>query len=90
MTQEDEKYFENLIDMFSSEGWKAFVAEIQKGQTTTANELAFKSDATSSDLHYMRGRVQAYTQILNFETGIRNTFDQLKAEERKEAEDADI
>lgn len=90
MKKEDQEYFDAMFDMFSSDGWKAFVGEIQKGTTAIANDLAFKAEATSSDLHFLRGKIQAFASVTGFPNAIENQYEAVKAEERKEAEDADL
>ena len=90
MKKEDQEYFDAMFDMFNSDGYKAFIQEIQKGVSGTANELAFKGEATSSDLHFMRGKISAFSAVTGFQNMIENQYEQLKAEERKESEDADL
>ena len=90
MKKEDQEYFDAMFDLFGSDGWKAFVQQINKGAAAVANELAFKADVVSSDLHFMRGKIQAFASVTGFQNALENQYEQLKAEERREAEDADI
>lgn len=71
MSPEDEKYYENYLDVFLTEGWKQFIQE--------AKDLvdSFKIDEIKNeqDLFFVKGQINTLMNVINFETGIRNALD---------------
>lgn len=71
MSPEDEKYYENYLDVFLTDGWKQFIQE--------AKDLvdSFKIDEIKNeqDLFFVKGQINTLMNVINFETGIRNALD---------------
>jgi len=71
LSPEDEKYYENYLDLFLLEGWKQFIQE--------AKDLvdSFKIDEIKNeqDLFFVKGQITTLMNVINFETGIRNALD---------------
>ena len=71
MSPEDEKYYENYLDLFLLDGWKQFIQE--------AKDLvdSFKIDEIKNeqDLFFVKGQIITLMNVINFETGIRNALD---------------
>ena len=72
MTKEEENYFETYFDLFSTNGWKQFVSEIQESID------AFRIEDIKDDKHLyaVQGELKMLTRIVNFELAIRNAYDQ--------------
>jgi hypothetical protein len=73
MTPELEKYYEDYFDLFITNGWKQFISDI------SANLEAFdiRSIEEFGDLRYSQGQIKVIDQILNWETLIRNTYEEI-------------
>lgn len=71
MSPEDEKYYENYLDLFLTEGWKQFIQE--------ANDLvaSYKIEEIKNEqeLFFVKGQINTLMNVINFETGIRNALD---------------
>jgi len=71
LSPEDEKYYENYLDLFLLDGWKQFIQE--------AKDLvdSFKIDEIKNeqDLFFVKGQIITLMNVINFETGIRNALD---------------
>jgi hypothetical protein len=72
MDKELQDYYENLLDLFTTKGWKQFVEDISDNMellqdiTTISDEKQFWQ---------RRGQLQAVTQILQYESSIKNSYD---------------
>ena len=71
MSPENEKYYENYLDLFLHEGWKQFVEEAQ--DFLDAFEIEDIKDEI--DLAFVKGQRNSLLNITRFETGIRNAID---------------
>ncbi len=77
----EEKEFEALNDMFTSEGWIIFTQQIGD-LTKLLVEAAPDSAVTNDQWQYRRGQVQQMRSVLGYEQYIR------EAQKQKEEEDA--
>jgi len=85
MDRELQVYYETLIDLFSSEGWKTFIVD----QESAFEHLTFSAprDCLDNDSwQYRRGKIDTLSQIINFEEMIRNSYDSLEKESEIEAQ----
>ena len=71
MSPENEKYYENYLDLFLHAGWKQFVEEAQ--DLLDAFEIEDIKDEI--DLAFVKGQRNSLLNITRFETGIRNAID---------------
>jgi hypothetical protein len=71
LSPENEKYYENYLDLFLHEGWKQFVEEAQ--DLLDAFEIEDIKDEI--DLAFVKGQRNSLLNITRFETGIRNAID---------------
>jgi hypothetical protein len=71
LSPENEKYYENYLDLFLHEGWKQFVKEAQ--DLLDAFEIEDIKDEI--DLAFVKGQRNSLLNITRFETGIRNAID---------------
>jgi|DEB0MinimDraft_12_1074336.scaffolds.fasta_scaffold50869_2 hypothetical protein len=85
MDRELQVYYETLIDLFSSEGWKTFILD----QESAFEHLVFSAsrDCLDNDSwQYRRGKMDTLSQIINFEEMIRNSYETLEKESVIDAE----
>lgn len=76
MTREEEDYFETYFDLFSHNGWKQFISEIQDSIEVYRIE-DIKDD---SHLKTIQGNLQTLSRIVHFENAMRNAYDQAAEE----------
>ena len=72
MEKELEIYYENLLDLFTRDGWKQFIEDLQDNAellsdiTTIQDEKAF---------WHRRGQLEAVQRILSYESQIKNSYE---------------
>ena len=71
MSPEEEKYYENYLDLFLHPGWKQFVEEAQE----TLDTHIIEDVKSEKELFLLQGQRIALLNIVRFETGIKNAFD---------------
>jgi len=80
LTREESDYFDNYFDLFSTQGWKQFISEIEDSiDTYTIEDI--KDD---KNLYSVQGQLQILKRFAWFETGIRNAYDQIVEAENAE------
>ena len=84
MKPEDRAYYDTLMSMFISSGWKNFIEGIERDHRYSRADI--DSIDTLEQLHNFHGRNYVYKAILNFEKTIRAQLDELEAEEEMTAE----
>jgi len=72
LDKETQEYFEDYFELFSTEGWKQFIEEIEDIIDTFSIENIKDQD----DLKTTQGQLQILNRIANFEDSIRNAYDQ--------------
>ena len=71
LAPEDEKYYENYLDLFLHPGWKQFVSESQD----LLDSYVIEDIKDDLDLSFVKGQRSSLLNITRFETGIKNAFD---------------
>tara|TARA_R110002153_G_scaffold131178_2_gene280160 strand:+ start:1066 stop:1299 length:234 start_codon:yes stop_codon:yes gene_type:complete len=71
LSPEEDKYYENYLDLFLHPGWEQFVEETQE----TLDMQTIEDIKSEKDLFQLQGKRAALLNIVRFETGIKNTFD---------------
>jgi predicted ATP-binding protein involved in virulence len=71
LAPEDEKYYENYLDLFLHPGWKQFVSEAQD----LLDSYVIEEIKDDLDLSFVKGQRSSLLNITRFETGIKNAFD---------------
>ena len=81
MTKELQDYYENLLELFSTPGWKQFQEDI-------GDNLDLISDITTipdeKQFWFRRGQIEAVRLILNYEDTIKNSYEDFVAEEQND------
>lgn len=70
MNEDDVKYYESLVMMFQSEGWKNFMKEYQTVFDTTLQQAPYTA-LTNDQWQYDRGYMAALRNVLGFESYIK-------------------
>ena len=71
MSPEDEKYYENYMDLFLAEGWKQFIQEAKE----LVASYKIEEIKNEQELFFVKGQINTLMNVINFETGIRNALD---------------
>ena len=72
MDKELQIYYENLLDLFTRDGWKQFMEDIQDN-ADMLNDITTISD--EKQFWYRRGQLEAVERILSYESTIKNTYE---------------
>lgn len=73
MSPEEQKYYENYFDLFLTSGWKQFVQETKE----TLDSHSIDDIKNEKNLSHLQGQRVALLNIIRFETGIQNAFEEL-------------
>jgi len=73
LSPEEQKYYENYFDLFLADGWKQFVQEAKD----ILNSHSIDDLKTEKDLSQLQGQRVVLLNIIRFETGIQNAFEEL-------------
>ena len=71
MSPDEDKYYENYLDLFLHPGWQQFVKEAQE----TLDTHHIEDIKGEKELFHLQGQRTALLNIVRFETGIKNAFD---------------
>lgn len=77
MAPELEKYYNNYFSLFRNKGWKQLMTELENTAKQT-NDLQLVKD--NEDLCVRRGQLAMIANILNLETTVRTSHEQVVAE----------
>lgn len=80
MDQELTKYYDSLVDMFASDGWKEFMSD-NSASLSSLVDNAYMDCRKSKDWHKRRGEIEQLSRIVNYEDFIRQSLEQLEAED---------
>lgn len=78
MTLEEEKYYDQYFELFASEGWKQFIAEIQ--EIIDGHRIEDIKD--EAHLQHIKGARASLFKVLRFENGVRHTHEVITERER--------
>jgi hypothetical protein len=67
-----EKYYESLIDVFLTEGWKVLLEDFEDSAESLRDLVTCK---TEKELHFRQGQLDIIGKLLRFEDGIRNSYE---------------
>ncbi len=77
-TKELEKYYENMLVMFRTDGWKTFTEDLLTNAQGINSVEATKDD---KDLYFRKGQLYVLTTLLNLEEQVRDAYDNLGNED---------
>ena len=77
MSPEENKYYDNYFDLFASDGWKQFIAEIEE----ILDRHRIEDIKNEQHLAFVKGERDALFRVRRFETGIKSAYDVLQRQE---------
>ena len=75
-----EKYHESLLDLFSTEGWKSFIEDINGSFKAEHDNCDTECD-TNDKWQYRRGSLSVLRRISNYEEFIRQSIESTEHQE---------
>ena len=72
MDKELQRYYENLLDLFTREGWKQFIEDIQDNAEILRDINTIPDE---KQFWYRRGQLEAVERILSYESTIKNSYE---------------
>ena len=72
MDKELTRYYEELLDLFTREGWKSFI-EDTKDSVDLLSDITTISD--EKQFWYRRGQLEMANRILSFEQSIKDSYE---------------
>ena len=76
--KELEKYYEDMLAMFRTNGWKVLMEDLKVNGQGINNVEATKDD---KDLYFRKGQLYVIATLLNLEEQIRDAYDNLGNED---------
>jgi hypothetical protein len=76
--KDTQDYFDQYFDLFASQGWKQFIADMEDNRTLISDLLTVKD---ADDLFYRKGQLDTLNRIVNFQLAIENAFEEVTNEE---------
>jgi len=67
------KYFEDMLDTFATEGWKVLIEDLID-QKNSINSLEYIT--SEKDLYYKRGQISILNSLIGFELLVREQMEQ--------------
>ena len=77
MDKEITTYYENLLDLFTREGWKQFIEDIQDNAEMLSDITTIKDE---QGFWYRRGQLEAVQRILSYESTIKDSYEDFERE----------
>ena len=77
MDKEISTYYENLLDLFTREGWKQFIEDIQDNAEMLSDITTIKDE---QGFWYRRGQLEAIQRILSYESTIKDSYEDFERE----------
>ena len=81
MSPEENKYYDDYFDLFSTNGWKQFIEEI----TSILDAHRIEDIKDEKHLAFVKGERDALHRVERFELGIRRNYDMIM--ERSDAQE---
>lgn len=72
MDKELQRYYENLLDLFTRDGWKQFIEDIQDNAEVLRDINTIQDD---KQFWFRRGQLEVVERILSYEVTIKNSYE---------------
>jgi hypothetical protein len=72
MDRELQEYYENLLELFSTKGWKQFLEDIGDNLEVLGD---ISTIPDSNQFWFRKGQVEAVQRVLSYEEAIVNSYD---------------
>lgn len=82
MTPDEQKYYETQLDMFVSEGWKHFTAQIQQMRDATDHIKGLGRD----ELPFKQGELSLMDWVLGWPDQVKRAYEELQNEDEEKAD----
>lgn len=76
-------YYENLLDLFTRDGWKQFIEDLQDNADLLA-DISTISD--EKQFWYRRGQLEAVQRILSYESQIKDSYEDFEKDSYAETD----
>jgi len=73
MTPEVEKYYEIYFDLFTTDGWKQFIKDV----SNNLEQYDVRTIEDVDDLRFKQGQLKVIDHVMNWETLIRNAYEEI-------------
>jgi len=77
MDKEIATYYGSLLDLFTREGWKQFIEDIQDNADMLSDITTIKDE---QGFWYRRGQLEAVQRILSYESTIKDSYEDFERE----------
>ena len=84
MDIEIQKVYDSYFELFSSEGWKQLMEEVNLNASNREKAVLLQDD--EKKFHYERGYVGALTYLSNFEAVVQSVYDNLQEVDQENAD----
>lgn len=75
MTPEDQEYYESLFEMYSSDGWKNLMADLEEHKK---HYMDIRNVSPNCPLDFQRGRLDEIEFLLNHEETMKQAYEEMK------------
>lgn len=82
MNQELQQYYNNFFDLFSTEGWKQLLEELN----TEYDSLSIESISDQRELDYVKGKIDVISRVVNFQFIIEKLYEQAEEDSLNDSE----
>jgi hypothetical protein len=80
LNRDEQKYYENMFDMFQTEGWKQYVKQYKDIEASLVDGITHNR-LSEQDYQFYLGDLSRTRTILAFEETVNTVYDNLTAEE---------
>lgn len=77
MDKELQTYYENLLDLFTRDGWKQFIEDIEDNAEILSD---INTISDEKQFWFRRGQLEAVQRILSYESSIKNSYEDFERE----------
>ena len=78
LDKETEEYYSKYFDLFRAEGWKQLIEELRQN-AMMINSVENTKD--QEDLYIRKGQLKVLAYLLNFESNMETSFEELEKED---------
>jgi len=78
LDKETEEYYSKYFDLFRTEGWKQLIEELRQN-AMMINSVENTKD--QEDLYIRKGQLKVLAYLLNFESNMETSFEELEKED---------
>ena len=75
MDKDLQDYYENLLDLFTTPGWKQFVEDISDNMEMLQDITTIQDE---KQFWHRRGQLEAVSRIIQYESSIKNSYEEFE------------